>query len=546
MTPGLFFFPAERRKALPPSVSRRIAFLVGMDLLLLGYFGLAASVEFRADTALYAPFFMAVICTESLFLASLSLIRGKRYKAASLASGAGILLNTVWLGLLLPIEGTECFYRFGLYLLASLVANSMVALDRRQIYLNLSVGALLYFAFVFGKALPALGGLSGRLAAIPISVFLLVAGVDFIIVFITRLNESLVSLAEEGARSSEQKAEALASLIADSRGAFEEARKLKAASEESRARSAEIRRALEGLRADSQKLSANAAGAEGASRGVVEGAKSLREAMGRELSLLEETVGAIGRIASTAKGLESLADEKKASVSEVMKTAERQGAEVRGLREAGGRVQSSAARVREAAGGIADLSEKTGLLAMNASIEAAHAGASGKGFAVISQEVRKLSEETRSQTERIGEALAESGASALASVQAAERFAAELSGLTGSVGATFDALISILEGLSSVHAETSDLDRKASELVELARLADQEVGGQAASVEKGAANLEEIRHFAGRLAASVEAISGDFSSIEAAVEKAEAIGERSVEHMARLDRRLGEIGSRRG
>lgn len=544
MTPGLFFFPAQRREALPLSVSKRISFLVGMDLLLFVYFGAAGFVEFKADTVVYASFFAAVACTEAFFVASLALIRLGRYKAASLASGAGILLNTVWLGFLLPIEGAECFYRFGLYLLASLVANSMVALDRRQIYLNLSAGIVLYLAFVFGKASPALGSLSGHLVVVPLTIFLLIFAVDFIIVFISRLNESLVSFAEEEALASEKKAAALAALIADSRGAFEEAQKLKAASEESKLRSAVIRRALEGLRADSRSLSANAAGAEGSSRGVVQGAKSLREAMGKERALLEETVAAIGRIASTAKGLEALAGEKKESVSDVMKTAERQSGDVRGLKEAGGRVQASAARVREAAGGIADLSEKTGLLAMNASIEAAHAGASGKGFAVISQEVRKLSEETRAQTERIKEALAESGASAAASAEAAERFASELSGLTANIGATFDALDSILEGLSSVHAETAELDQKASELVSLARLADKEVDGQAASVEKGAGNLEEIRDFAGRLAASVESISGDFASIERAIENAKAIGESSVDHMSRLDRRLGEIGSR--
>jgi methyl-accepting chemotaxis protein len=544
MTLGRFFFPTESRKSLPLSVSKRVAFLVGMDLLLLVYFGAAGVVEFKADTLVYAPFFKAVMCTEAFFAASLALIRLGRYSAASFVSGTGVLLNTLWVGLFLPIEGVECFYRFGIYLLASIVANAMVALERRQIYWYVSAGAAFYVAFVFGKALPALGALTTRQAAAPITIFLLITGVDFIVVFITRLNEGLVSFAEEGARASEQKAQAFAALIADSRGAFDEAQKLKVASEESRARSADIRRALEGLRADSRKLSANAAGAEGSSRGVVQGAKSLREAMGKERALLEETVAAIGRIASTAKGLEALAGEKKESVSDVMKTAERQSGDVRGLKEAGGRVQASAARVREAAGGIADLSEKTGLLAMNASIEAAHAGASGKGFAVISQEVRKLSEETRAQTERIKEALAESGASAAASAEAAERFASELSGLTANIGATFDALDSILEGLSSVHAETAELDQKASELVSLARLADKEVEGQAASVEKGAGNLEEIRDFAGRLAASVESISGDFASIERAIENAKAIGESSVDHMSRLDRRLGEIGSR--
>lgn len=81
-------------------------------------------------------------------------------------------------------------------------------------------------------------------------------------------------------------------------------------------------------------------------------------------------------------------------------------------------LQEKMKEVRTIADIIFNISSQTNLLALNASIESARAGEAGRGFSVVAEQIRQLSEQTRESTENIAKIIGELAENAKAATEA--------------------------------------------------------------------------------------------------------------------------------
>jgi len=139
-------------------------------------------------------------------------------------------------------------------------------------------------------------------------------------------------------------------------------------------------------------------------------ARAERQALKEMSDRLAQTIGQLGEVALLSQNSSQAATQAAAANDAAMRTVD---ATVRGmdtLRESISEMDKRFKRLGERSQEISSvvslintISERTHVLAMNASMQAATAGEAGRGFAVVAEEVQRLSENARQATDQISQ-----------------------------------------------------------------------------------------------------------------------------------------------